>query len=141
MELATFLNILGASVGFVSAAFFAFGSATLSVKDIYTTVVVRHTINEHWYKAVSKQRAEYMAGAALLISSFLIQLAANVVPKHAPPIFPSSSNCAWLLLVSLVVALLIAALLFRHFAAESCSRKVREMWEQELAAYEKRNAQ
>jgi hypothetical protein len=140
MELATFLSILGASLGFISAAFFAFGAATLSAKDIYSTVVVRHTINEHWYEAVSKQRAEYMVGSALLLLAFLVQLASSLVPKDASAPFLTSSTCAWISLAILVLVLLTAALLFRYTAAASCSSKVREIWELEIASHEKQNA-
>ncbi|MFI5446433.1 hypothetical protein [Polaromonas sp. UC242_47] len=140
MEATTFLNILGASVGFISAAFFALGSVTLTAKDIYSTVVVRHTINEHWYKAVSNQRAEYLAGSALLFLAFLIQLIANLVPKGASYSFLNSPVCAWLSLGLLVLLLLMAAILFRRLAAASCSRKVRDMWEQKIASYGQKNA-
>ena len=127
MLLVTFLNILGASVGFISAAFFAFGAATMSPKDIYSTVVTRYDINQHWYESASKQRAEYMIGAALLFLAFILQLTANLVPKDVSPSFLMPLACAWSLCGTLVILLLLIALLFRHTVAESCIRKVREM--------------
>lgn len=139
MEFTTFLNILGASIGFMSAGFFAVGATTLTAKDIYSTVVMRHTINDHWYKAVSSQRAEYMAGSALLLFAFLVQLASNVVPKDVSPTFLASSTCAWLTLGLFCLVLLLAALLFRRSVSASCSTKVHDMWKQEVASHEQRN--
>ncbi len=140
MELATFLSILGTSIGFVSAIFFAIGSISLSPSDIYSTVVARHTINHHLYESISKQRAEYVAGSVLLLLAFCAQMASSLVPKDTSPAFLQSPTCAWLMFGLVITALLLAAILFRHIAARACAKQVRTLWDQKVAATETRIA-
>lgn len=78
-----------------------------------------------------------MAGSALLFLTFLLQLAANLVPKDLSPSFLKSSVCMWLLYGSLVLVLLLAALLSRRLIAKSCSRQIREIWDQKIASQQK----
>lgn len=134
VTLVTFLNILGASVGFTSAAFFAVGAATMGPNDIYSTVVVRHDINRHWFESASKQRAEYIVGATLLVLAFILQLAANFVPAQLSPSPLQSSSCAAYICGSMVALILLVSLLVRRSLSNSCSQQVRDMWEQEITA-------
>lgn len=133
MKCITFLNILAASIGFISAAFFAVGAATMSPTDIYNTVVQRHSINQHRYESACTQRAEYLVGAALLILSFTLNIIANLLPADLSLPLLQPATCAAYMRGSVVVLvlLLLGALLVRLALAKACSRQVREMWEQE----------
>lgn len=132
------MNIIGASIGFIAAIFFAVGAATMSPKDVYNTVVMRRDINQHWYESVSNQRAEYIVGSTLLFLAYIFQLASNFIPTEWSPYLLQSFACAVSLCCAAVTLLLIVALLARHAIAKSCGKQVRELWEQEIAASQQR---
>ena len=73
MPLSTFLNIFGASIGFLSALFFALGTLRLRTKDIVGIAGTYWDFNQHLADSIASQRAEYIAGALLLLASFSLQ--------------------------------------------------------------------
>ena len=85
MLLSTFLNILGSSVGLLSALFFALGTLRLRTKDIVGIAGTYWDFNQNLADSIASQRAEYIAGALLLLVSFALQLAANLVPSTLQP--------------------------------------------------------
>ena len=111
MLLPTFLNILGASLGFLSALFFALGTLRLRTKDIVGIAGTYWEFNQNLADSIASQRAEYIAGALLLLASFALQVAANLVPSTLLPFgfalciigigFLSIAVLAWLLCRSL----------------------------------------
>ena len=85
MLFSTFLNILGSGVGFLSAVFFAVGTLRLRTKDIVGIAGTYWDFNQHLADSIASQRAEYIAGALLLLVSFALQVAANLVPSTLQP--------------------------------------------------------
>ena len=70
------LTIAAASVGFVSAVFFCIGTVLNSAKQITLQSTPFWDFNSHIAQALSTQRAQYAAGALLLVFSFVLQVAA-----------------------------------------------------------------
>ena len=85
MPLVMFLSIFAACVGFMAALFFAAGAALTTPTKVFKTASMQWDMNEHWADALADQRADYLAGALLLLLSFASQLLANVFPSSVEP--------------------------------------------------------
>ena len=138
MLLSTFLNILGACIGFMSASFFAYGALTMTAEKINIIAATYWDANQHWGDSIAEQRADYIAGALLLLLSFSSQLAANLVPSASAPSLLQPFGCAIAEIVAVVVALLVCSALLRNFVAKSTIRRVRQLQEAELEADRKK---
>ena len=127
MLLSTFLSILGASIGAMSAMFFAVGALFSSAKDIYEITSMRWDVNQHWADSIAAQRADYIVGAILLLLSFVSQLAANLVPADAAPLLFQPLGCAIAEIVAALVAVLACSLFLRNANALATRERLRKM--------------
>ena len=86
MLMSTFFSVLGLSVGAMSALFFAAGALFVSTKDLYEITSGAWDVERHlWGDSIADQRANYIAGALLLLLSFGLQLAATLTPSCEQP--------------------------------------------------------
>ncbi len=136
MLLAAFLNIIGASLGFLSAMFFAIGALGMHPQKIMQISSSYWDANQHWGDSIAEQRADYIAGALLLLLSFSSQLAANLVQPDTAPSLLQPRGCAIAEIVAVVLVLLVSTGLLRNAVAKSTKRKVRQLQAEKLAAQE-----
>lgn len=124
MPLTTFLNILGASVGFMSALFFAFGALAMTSEKINVIATTYWGANKHWGDSIAEQRADYIGGALLLLVSFTLQLSANLVSQNIAPSHLQPLGCASAEIVAVIAFLLVLTILVRNFVAKSTKEKI-----------------
>ena len=136
MLLSTFLNILGACLGFISALFFAFGALMMTAEKINIIAATYWNANQHWGDSIADQRADYIAGALLLLLSFSSQLAANLVPSTLQPSLLQPLGCAIAEIVAVVLALLVSTVLLRNAVAKTTKTEVRRLQAEKIAASE-----
>lgn len=115
----TFLSIVAACVGFVSALFFAKGTILMTEKDI------NKVASSGWggfsrgmADSITAQRADYTAGALLLVLSFSLQIVANLVPPALQPelLKPLGPlGCAVALIFVLLACAVLLGLAIRRF--------------------------
>ena len=127
MPLVTFLNIFAACLGFLAALFFAAGAAFTTPTKVFKTASMQWDMNEHWADTLADQRADYIAGALLLLLSFASQLLANIAPSSAEPSLLQPIGCAVAEIVALLALLLLCAILLRNAVAKSTKAKVRQL--------------
>lgn len=127
MSLAQFLTVLGAGVGFLAAAFFAWGVLLSSDRDLYEITSMKWDINQHWADSIAEQRADYKVGALLLLLSFFLQLAANLIPPSAAPLPFQPFGYALAEIVA-VVACLLACSLWRRNANANATKELLRKW-------------
>jgi uncharacterized membrane protein len=133
MLLSTFLNILGASIGAMSAMFFAVGALFLSKKNIYEITSMKWDVHQEWADSIADQRADYIVGALLLVLSFLSQIAANLAPPTSAPSLLQPFGYAIAEIVAVVAVLLVCSLLFRRVNANATKEALRKWRAAELA--------
>ena len=136
MLLSTFLNILGACIGFMSASFFAFGALVMSAEKISVISATYWDANQHWGDSIAEQRADYIAGALLLLLSFASQLAANLVPPTSAPSLIQPFGCAIAEIVAFLAFLLVCSVLLWNAIEKSTKQQVRQCQTEEMAAQE-----
>lgn len=136
MLLTTFLNVLGACIGFMSALFFAFGALVMTAEKINIIAATYWDANQHWGDSIAEQRADYIAGALLLLVSFALQLSANLVPSSIAPSLLQPVGCASAEIVAVIAFLLVLAVLLRNFVARRTKEKVHRLIAADLAAQE-----
>ncbi len=141
MPLSTYLNIFGASIGLMSALFFAFGALMMSPDKIGLISSSYWDENLHWRDSLAEQRADYICGAILLLLSFSCQLAGNFVPPAFTPYILNTFSCAISGIVGSFIILLLCFILLRRVIATKTIQKVQKMQEaglitsmQEIAA-------
>jgi len=136
MPLDTFLNILGACIGFMSASFFSVGAMMMTPAKIEKVAATYWDANQHWGDSIAEQRADYIAGGLLLLLSFSLQLSANLVPSATAPSLLQPFGCAIAEIVAVLVFLLVCFVLLRNAIAKSTKQSVRRMQAEKLAAQE-----
>lgn len=136
MLLSTFLNILGACIGFMSAVFFSIGAMIMTPTKIFNISATYWDSNQHWGDSIADQRADYIAGGLLLLLSFAAQLSANLVPSASQPSPLQSYGCAIAEIIAVLAFLLVCTVLLRNAIAKTTRQKVRQMQAEELAAQE-----
>ena len=136
MLLSTFLNILGASLGFLSAMLFAIGALGMHPRKIMQISSSYWDANQHWGDSIAEQRADYIAGALLLLLSFSSQLAANLVPTDTAPSLLQPFGCAIAEMFAVVSFLLVCSVLLRGSVAKTTKTEVRRLQAEKLAAEE-----
>ena len=133
MLLATFLNILGACVGFMSAVFFSVGAMTLTPTGIHRMSITMLSANQDFVDSLVDQQADYIVGGLLLLLSFLSQLSANLVSPTVELSLLQPSSCATALVVSTLAFLLVVAVVARYAIARFTRQRVRQLQATELA--------
>lgn len=108
-------NLLSACIGLAAALFLCIGAARLSNQAIWLLSSTFWDYNPHLASALISQRADYVAGATLLIATFLAQVAANLAP-------PVELGAVWhgigaVVLTSAAVVLLALAVRYRVAAS------------------------
>ncbi len=136
MLLPAFLNILAACLGFITALFFAVGAIGMHPRNISKISTSYWDANQHWADSIADQRAEYIAGALLLVLSFSLQLAANLVPSDAAPSLLQPLGCAISEIVVVTTVLLVCSVLLRGAIAKTTKQKVRQLQAEKQAAEE-----
>ena len=125
MPLSTFLNLLGAGAGTLSAAFFALGTLQLNEKSILEIAGTYWDFNKHLAASISAQRAEYIIGAGLLLLTFILQIAANLTPPEIQPEALRSQTVA----ISLAAGLfIIGGIIGRLLCHALSSRMQARVW-------------
>lgn len=115
----TALTLIASGVGFAAALFFCVGNISNSPARIVDQAAMRWDFSEPVARALASQRAQYIAGALLLVLSFALQVAAPLVSGQTPSPLP-----AWLqdwrslvlatFIPSLAVGALIALAVYLH---------------------------
>ena len=136
MLLTVFFNIFGASLGFLSAMFFAIGALGMHPQKIMQISSSYWDANQHWGDSIAEQRADYIAGALLLLLSFSSQLAANLVPPDAAPSLLQPFGCAIAEMFAVVTFLLVCSVLLRGAVAKTTKQEVRRLQAEKIAASE-----
>lgn len=86
--------------------------------------------------SIAEQRADYIAGALLLLVSFSLQLVATLVPPNTAPSLLQPVGCAIAEIVAVLVLLLAVSVLLRNYVAKSTKEKVHQLIAADLAAQE-----
>ena len=125
MSAQTFLSLLAASTGFVSALFFVLGPIDFKIKDIVSIASSAYGgFSRAFANSLAAQRADYIVGALLLVLTFSLQIAANLIPISLQAgTFLSFDNGIYAI-VFLTCALLLIALAFRAVLAKSTRKKI-----------------
>lgn len=139
MTLSTFLNILGACIGFMSAVFFSVGATMMTPELICKISATYWDANQHWGDSIADQRADYIAGGLLLLLSFSLQLSANLVPSALSPSLLQPFGCAIAEIVAVISFLLVCAVLLRNAISKSTKRQVHQMQKEQLEAERKKS--
>jgi len=139
LTLSTFLNILGSCIGFLSALFFAAGAIFTSPKLVFNIAKSYWDINSHWADSICDQRANYIAGALLLLLSFSSQLSANLIQPETQSLPFQPFGCAIAEIIAVLTFLLLCAVLLRNAVAKSTKETVRRMQVEALAKEELEN--
>lgn len=137
MTLSTFLNILGSCIGFMSAVFFSVGATMMTPSLICKISATYWDANQHWGDSIADQQADYIAGGLLLLVSFSLQLAANLVPSTFSPSLLQPFGYAISEIVAAISFLLLCSVLLRNAIAKSTKQQVRQMQKEQMEAEEK----
>jgi hypothetical protein len=116
------LTIIAASVGFVSAIFFSFGSISTGPEEICLQSTPYWDFSEPVARALSAQRAQNIVGSIFLVIAFLLQIAAVVVPSSVSSPLPQRLR-NWFALVLSVFLIAISTGFFASRALEAQSTK------------------
>ena len=112
----------------MSALFFAAGALFVTTEDLYEITSGAWDVERHRRgDSIAGQRADYIAGALLLLVSFFLQLAANLVPADAAPSLFQPLGCAIAEIVAALVAVLACSLFLRNANALATREKLRKM--------------
>ena len=101
-------TLSAATVGFVAAVFFCIGNTLNTADKILLQATPYWDFSAPVARALASQRAQYVAGALLLLSSFVLQVFAVVASSTTPAAIPQSLH-TWL---SLVFVVLVTSFLF-----------------------------
>ncbi len=96
------ITLAAASVGFAAAIFFCIGNALNSAKRITLQATPFWNFNEPLARALTAQRAQYVVGALLLVTSFLLQVWAALASATSPANIPQWLH-TWFYLVPAVL--------------------------------------
>lgn len=136
MSLSLYLNVLGLCVGFMSAVFFSAGALAMTPDKIQRIATSYWDTNQHWGDSLVDQRADYVMGAALLLISFSLQLAGNVVPATITPAILQPIGCASSQIIVAIAVLLASSIALRNLISNKTKVQVREIQDAVLAAEE-----
>jgi len=127
------ITLSAASVGFLAAIFFCVGNAMNSSKKIFLQATPFYDLSEPVARALTAQRAQYVVGALLLVTSFLLQVWAALASATSPANLPQWLH-TWqsLVLVVLAPSALVAGG-FSWLLYESTIRKVLRLNKERLA--------
>jgi len=100
------LSLSAAAVGFAAAVFFCIGNVLNSAEKIRLQATPFWDFSGPLAQALAAQRAQYLAGAVLLVVSFVLQVAASLSPTDMAACLPSWLD-SWL---AMVVSVLVFAL-------------------------------
>lgn len=121
--MAELLNIAAISVGFVAAVCFCIGAATSDAKQISGIASTYWDFNESLARSLAAQRAQYVVGALLLVASFSLQAAADLVGQSNPAVLPQwLPHGVGLFLAVLLPIALLAWLSVRILASRTTSK-------------------
>lgn len=132
----TAFALAASTVGLVSAIFFCIGNATNSVEKITRQSSTFWDFSESVARALAAQRAQYVTGGLLLLTSFALQVLATVA---------SSTNLAglpqWLhtwpsLVFAVLVPTALVSWLFCRTIYRATIGKVLQRHQEQLAAQE-----
>jgi hypothetical protein len=82
-------TLLAASIGFVAAVCFCFGSASMKNQAVIDLATSYWGYHREWAKAIVSQSTQYLIGALLLIASFVLQVVAVLASPANLILFPS----------------------------------------------------
>lgn len=115
-----FYTLTSASLGFVAAACFAFGTAFLSQRKLVAISKTYWGYNSEYAGAAVSQSVQYLVGAVLLFGAFVAQVVGALAPASSVLALP-----VWISNPILFVALLTAGLGILAFLACHVLSKVR----------------
>lgn len=116
-------TLIAAAVGFVSAVLFCVGTLSNTPRKILTQATMFWDFSKPVAEALAEQRAQYIVGALLLLSSFGLQVAAALGATSAPKWLPGVLQ-QWpsLVLVTLGVVGVVGWLTSRFIYKRSIAR-------------------
>jgi hypothetical protein len=136
MLLSTFINILAACIGFMASIFFAIGAMSMTPVKIFNIAASYWDANLPWGDSIADQRADYITGGLLLVMSFSLQLAANLVPPTSEPSLLQPYGCAIAEIAAAFALLLVCSVLLRCAIAKKTRIKVRQLVSEMLSEQE-----
>ena len=136
MLLSMFINILAACIGFMASMFFAIGAMSMTPVKIFNIAASYWDANQPWGDSIADQRADYITGGLLLVMSFSLQLAANLVPPTSEPSLLQPYGCAIAGIAAAFALLLVCSVLLRYAIAKTTRKKVRQLVAEMLAEQE-----
>jgi hypothetical protein len=138
VTLSTFLSLLAAFTGTLSAIFFAVGTLSLSGENIRDLATTYLGVNKSIGVALSNQRAEYAVGAFMLIATFALQVASNLVPSNVQPEFLQSHLNAIGLACGILVICTLASRFWCKWLSARMNQRVTALLEDRIAVMEGR---
>ena len=130
MTFGVFLNALAACAGFLAAAFFAAGATLATSEKIFEVASTYWDVNLAWADSLAAQRADYVAGAFLLLVSFGVQITAVFVPSGTDYTFVRSVTCGVGWILGATATLLLGALALRILVVRRTKAKIRRLAEE-----------
>ena len=119
MTISQFLTVLGSGIGCGTEPFFAWAVLRSSDKYLYEITSMKRDVNQHWADSIAEQRADCKVGALLLLLSFFLQLAADLIPSNATPSLFQPFGDALAEIVVVLAALLACSLWWRNVNASA----------------------
>ena len=124
MLAATFSTVLGAALGFLASVFFCVGALRMRVSDIVEVTASMWDYNAALVRLWAAQRADYTAGALLLVFAFVLQIIGAAIPSDSQPEILRPLGCAISLIVTVFIASLVLATLLRNYLRQSVTEEV-----------------
>jgi hypothetical protein len=134
----TALQVLAAVLGFAASVLFALGSIRLEAQQIHKLASMRWDFHSDVARYLSEQRADYLAGAVLLILSFLAGIVSIAPFQFNQVVLPGTPEGTFLGAAILGVAVWAVGIAIRRRSArlmfsraEALAKEVRERDEQQ----------
>lgn len=124
MSASTFFTVLGATFGFLASVFFCIGALRMRVNDIVDVTSSIWDYNAALVRLWAAQRADYTAGALLLVLAFVLQIVGAVTPSDSQPEILRPVGCVISLIVVAFVAALVLVTLLRNHLRQSVTEEV-----------------
>lgn len=118
------LTLLSASCGFVAAVFFCIGNAFNSAKNIALQSSSFYNANLALARSLAAQRAQYAAGALLLVAAFVLQVWAALASSTSLATLPQLIDTWLSLVLAGVVAISLVGIAIAANIYKTTMRKV-----------------
>ena len=117
-------TLTASTIGVLSAIFFAIGNALNSTEQIIQQTGTYWDSNEPLARSLAAQRAQYVTGALLLLSAFVLQVLAALASSTTPASLPQWLGTWQYLVVAVLLPVGLLAWLGCGVLEKSTIRKV-----------------